>query len=74
MRQEMPFSQALTLAGLASTHFLAAASGSILFSAMYLATRFWSSLVHLKFLTSWYAGLSACANFVETILFRLYAG
>src|SRR5436190_17552567 len=38
--QEMPFSQALALSGLASTHFLAAASGSILSWAMYFATRF----------------------------------
>src|SRR5262249_44444618 len=36
-------SHALTLSGFASTHFLAASSGDILSSAMYLATTFWSS-------------------------------
>jgi hypothetical protein len=46
-------SQALTLSLLAVTHFFAAASGLILSWAMYLATSFWSSLVHLKFLTNW---------------------
>lgn len=44
-------SQASTLSRLASTHFLAAASGDILSSAMYFATRFWSSLVQVKFFT-----------------------
>ena len=47
----------MTLSGLASTHFLAASSAVILSSAMYLATRFWSALVHVKFLTRSYAGL-----------------
>lgn len=45
------FSQALTLSGLASTHFFAAASSDSLSTAMYLATVFWSSLVQLKFFT-----------------------
>ena len=45
-------SHALTLSGLASTHFFAAASALILSSAMYLATRFWSALVQVKFFTS----------------------
>lgn len=45
------FTQASTLSLLASTHFLAAASGVILSTAMYLATVFWSSLVQLKFFT-----------------------
>jgi hypothetical protein len=44
-------SQASTLSRLASTHFLAAASGVILSTAMYLATTFWSSFVQLKFFT-----------------------
>src|SRR3954451_3456758 len=43
--------QASTLARLASTHFLAAASGVILSTAMYLATVFWSSFVQLNFFT-----------------------
>ncbi len=43
--------QASTLPRLASTHFLAAASGVILSTAMYLATVFWSSLVQLNFFT-----------------------
>lgn len=43
--------QASTLARLASTHFLAAASGVILSTAMYFATAFWSSFVQLKFFT-----------------------
>lgn len=46
------FSQALTLSGLASTHFFAAASSDSLSTAMYLATVFWSSLVQWKFFTS----------------------
>ena len=46
------FSQALTLSGLASIHFLAASSGDIPSSVMYFATRFWSSLLQLKFLIS----------------------
>ena len=45
-------SQAFTLSGLASIHFWAASSGGIPSSAMYFATRFWSSSVHLKFLIS----------------------
>lgn len=44
-------SQASTLSRLASTHFFAAASGDILSTAMYLATVFWSSFVHVKFFT-----------------------
>ena len=43
--------QASTLARLASTHFLAAASGVILSTAMYFATAFWSSFVQLNFFT-----------------------
>ena len=43
--------QASTLSRLASTHFLAAASGVILSTAMYLATVFWSSFVQLNFFT-----------------------
>lgn len=43
--------QASTLPGFAFTHFSAAASGVILSTAMYLATRFWSSFVQLKFFT-----------------------
>lgn len=45
-------SQALTFSGFASIHFFAAASAVIVPSAMYLATVFWSSLVHVKFFTS----------------------
>lgn len=45
------FSQASTFERFASTHFFAAASGFILSFAMYFATRFWSSLVQLKFFT-----------------------
>ena len=51
-RAGQPFSHAWTLPGLSATHFLAAASGVILSSAMYLATRSWSSLVQVKFLMS----------------------
>lgn len=43
--------QASTLPWFAFTHFSAAASGVILSTAMYLATRFWSSFVQLKFFT-----------------------
>jgi hypothetical protein len=46
-------SQASTLVRFASTHFLAAASGVSLSSAMDFATSFWSSFVHWKFFTSW---------------------
>ena len=45
-------SQASTLAWFSPTHFSAAASGSMPSSEMYLATTFWSSLVHLNALTS----------------------
>ena len=62
--------QASTLSGLSSIHFFAASSAAILSSAMYFATMFWSSLVHVKFLTRSYAGLPDSANFVATILFR----
>src|ERR1700712_2246539 len=64
-------SQALTLSGLASTHFLAAASGVILSAVMYFATRFWSSLVQLKFLISAAAGEPELASLLDMILFRL---
>ena len=71
----MPCSQALTLLWLASIHFLAAAAGRFMPSlAMYSATWFWSSLVHLKFLIRATAGDSESANFVEISLFRWYGG
>src|SRR6266540_4894928 len=68
------FSQALTLSGLALTHFSAAASGVSLSFAMYVATWFWSSFVQVKFFTRLYAGLPDWANFVLTILSRSYGG
>ncbi len=48
-RSRCQLTQAWTLSGLASTHFFAASSGVILSTAMYFATRFWSSLVHWNF-------------------------
>src|ERR1700712_644752 len=62
-------SQALTLAGLASIHFFAAASGVILSAVMYLATTFWSSLVQLKFLISAAAGDPELASLGGMIFF-----
>src|SRR5919107_1905735 len=67
-------SQASTLSGLSSIHFLAASSGSIWSSAMYFATRFWSSLVQWNAFTRSYAGLPDSANFFETTLFSGYGG
>src|SRR6187397_172904 len=66
--------QASTLSGLSSIHFWAASSGSIPSSAMYFETRFWSSLVHSKFLIRSTAGESESANFVEISLFSAYGG
>ena len=71
---QVPCSHWSTMSGLASIHFFAAASGSILSLAMYSATLFWSSLVHWKFLTSVYAGEPESANFFETSLFSWYGG
>ena len=67
-------SQAFQTSGWASSHFFAASSLLILLSAMSVATWFWSSLVHLKFLISVNAGLPLFANLVEATLFRLYGG
>src|SRR6478752_1834788 len=67
-------SQALTLSGLASTHFLAASSGFMLSAVMYFATRFWSSLVQLKFLISAAPDEPDSANLVLSTLFSLYSG
>src|SRR5690242_2890172 len=64
-------SQAFHLSGWASSHFLAASSGFMFFSAMSRATSFWSSLVHEKFFTTATAGLPESANFLDTTLFNL---
>ena len=68
------FSQASTLSWLASTHFFAASSGDMPSCPMYIDTRFWSALVHLKFLTRSTAGEPESANFVAISLFRWYGG
>ena len=68
-------SQALTLSGLASTHFLAAASAVILSSAMYLATWFWSSLVQCEVLHQVVRpGCRSRRTSSLTTLFRSYGG
>ena len=68
-QHQLAGSQAFTLSGLASTHFLAASSSDSLSPAIYLATRFWSSLVQVKFLISVAAGLPEFMNSVRAILF-----
>src|SRR5690349_4231001 len=64
-------SQAFHLSGWASSHFLAASSGFMFFSAMSRATSFWSSLVHWKFFTTATAGDPESANLADTTLFNL---
>src|SRR5690349_308959 len=64
-------SQAFHLSGCASSHFLAASSGFMFFSAMSRATSFWSSLVHWKFFTTATAGDPESANLADTTLFNL---
>ena len=66
-------SQAFHLASFASAHFLAASSWLIL-SLMYAETVFWSSFVQLKFLTRSYSLPPPSANFLLTILSRMYRG
>ena len=64
-------SQALTLSGFASIHFLAAAAGSILSTAMYFATVFWSSLLHWNFLTK---ATPASSVFAAHLVEKIFSG
>src|SRR3954452_6222628 len=67
-------SQASTLSGLSEIHLAAASSEDMPSLAMYFATVFWSSLVHLNFLTRSTAGEPASTHFVEATLVNVVSG